>query len=124
MARVRSQAKPYAPTRPGISSINWRKLWALGTVPLTLDRTSLSLAGLLLGVLLSALALVYVKNENRNLTQQLASAQTQQHKLHDTWENLLLRKMQLENEKQIADTATKQMNMKLPSPKETTIMHQ
>lgn len=124
MARVRSQAKPYVPNKPLLKRLNWRQIWALGTVPITLDRNSMAITGLLLGVLLSALSLVYVKNVNRNLTQQLTSAQMQQHQLHDQWENLLLRKMQLQNEKQIADKATSQLHMKLPSPKETTIMHQ
>lgn len=122
MARVRSQARPYTPAKPRVKKTDWRQLWALGVIPLTFDRVSMTIGGLIIGVLLSAFALIYVKNVNRNLTEQLNSAQSQQHQLHDQWENLLLRKMQLKNEKKIADIATHNLQMKLPSPKETTIM--
>lgn len=123
MARVRTQARRQA-TVKSTTTINWRDIWQIGVIPLTLDRMSLSIAGLLLGVVLSALSMVYVKNVNRHLSQQIASARTQQQQLHNQNDNLLLRKMKLKNERSIADQATNQLNMKLPSPQKTTIVKQ
>lgn len=123
MARVRTQARRQA-TIKSTTTINWRDIWQIGVIPLTLDRTSMAIAGLVMGVILSALSVVYEKNMNRHLSQQIASARVQQQQLHNQRDNLLLRKMKLKNERSIADQATHQLNMKLPSPKATTIVQQ
>lgn len=88
-------------------------------------RLSLSSAlhiGLLLIVLLSALAVVYMTNLQRTTLYQLESAEQQTHQLQLQWGQLLLEQASLATPSRVEQLAANKLNMILPMNKKMMVL--
>ena len=94
------------------------------TLSLSINRQQVVLFLLFTLVLLSAFALVYVKDLNRRLTSQLESVQTENVQLHNDWTQLLLNKSNLANQSRVSQLAHKDFHMSIPAPKSVVMIHQ
>jgi cell division protein FtsL len=77
---------------------------------------------LLLGVLLSALAVVYMTNLHRLTLNQLQEEEQQTHQLQLQWGQLLLEQASLATPARVEQLATDKLQMTLPSNKQTIIL--
>lgn len=78
--------------------------------------------GLLLAVLVSALAVVYTTNLARITLSQLELAQQQSHQLQLQWGQLLLEQASLETPSRVERLATEKLNMNLPVDKKMMVL--
>lgn len=77
---------------------------------------------LLLTVLISALAVVYVTNEHRISFSQLQRIEQQAHQLQLQWGQLLLEQASLSTPARVELLAIEKLQMKLPADKETFVL--
>jgi cell division protein FtsL len=83
----------------------------------------LGLVILVFALLVSALAIVYHKNEQRFYFSQLQSAKEQSRQLNLEWGQLLLERTSLATPSRIHKIAVKDLGMVLPKYKKTIIIH-
>ncbi len=102
-----------------VRAIASRGLWV---VPITLNRIHFVIFGLIMASLLSAFALVYVKDMNRRLTSQWQAVQTKNVELHNQWAQLLLKKSQLANQSHVAQVAKQDFQMSIPAPRSVVMI--
>ena len=77
---------------------------------------------LLLSVLVSALAVVYVTNLHRLTLNELQLAEQQSNQLQLQWGQLLLEQASLANPARVEQLATEKLQMMLPTSKQTVIL--
>lgn len=77
---------------------------------------------LLLAVLISAVAVIYITNLHRITFSQLQVAEQQGHQLQLQWGQLLLEQASLATPARVEQMATEKLHMMLPSDKQTIIL--
>lgn len=77
---------------------------------------------LTIAVVLSAFAVVYVKDLNRRLFIQYQGLQTAHTKLHVEWGKLLLEQGTWSSQARIQHLAQEQLNMKIPAPSDVRLI--
>ena len=95
---------------------------ALWELPIAFTREQLMVLGLSLSVLLSGLGLVYQKDVNRRLTNQVETMQMQNVQLHNRWTQLLLQKSSLANQSRVATLAHQNFDMQMPASSAVVIV--
>lgn len=85
------------------------------TLPIELSRVHFFIFGLAMTVLISAFALVYVKDMNRRLINQMQTTQMNNVQLHNQWTQLLLTKSTLANQARVAVLAKQDFQMQMPA---------
>jgi len=88
-----------------------------------LSRESMTMIVLLVLSLMTALAIVYIKNEQRILFAQLQQAHTIKNRLQVEKGQLLIEQTSLATPSRVQAIAVNQLNMKLPAVRQTLIMH-
>lgn len=73
---------------------------------------------------MNAVAVVYTSHISRKLTSQWDQLLQEQDKLDIEWRNLLLEEQSLSEHSRISSTATKELNMLRPLPKDEVIIKQ
>lgn len=68
-----------------------------------------------IAVLVSAFVLIYIKDINRQLNNELQVLQTEQNKLHVEWGQLLLEQSTLARQPRILSIAKEELNMLIPT---------
>lgn len=89
---------------------------------LRLTKESCVVVFLLAAMLMSALMIVYVKNEQRNLFSQLQHTRSQSNRLQVEKGQLLLERTSLATPSRLHQIATEQLNMRLPARRQTIIL--
>lgn len=102
-----------------VRAIASRGLWV---VPISLNKVHLFIFVLIIGSLLSAFGLVYVKDMNRRLTNHWQVVQSQNVQLHNQWTQLLLQKSKLANQLHVAQMAKRSYQMSVPAPRSVVIV--
>lgn len=92
--------------------------------PIVATKRYFLLLSLAIIVLISAFALVYLKDVNRRMISQLDSLQADQAQLRNQWTQFLLEKMQLSNQTRIIHLARDNLDMDMPVPKSVVMIHQ
>ncbi|KTC66106.1 cell division transmembrane protein FtsL (plasmid) [Legionella adelaidensis] len=77
---------------------------------------------LIISVLLSALAVIYITNLHRITFSQLQSAEQQTHQLQLQWGQLLLEQASLATPARVQELATEKLHMVIPSDKQAFIL--
>jgi cell division protein FtsL len=77
---------------------------------------------LLLAVLMSAFAVIYVTNLHRLSLSQLQAAEQESHQLQLQWGQLLLEQASLATPARVEELATERLHMSLPTTKQTIIL--
>lgn len=101
-----------------------RKLNRLPTSPsvFLLAGKVLGLGFLMFLVLMSAMAVVYVKHLNRSLHIELQQSQRKRDHLHVEWSRLLLEQGALASDVRVEQVAREQLGMIIPSPTTIEVM--
>lgn len=96
--------------------------WFRGNIKtITISRESFGVVVLVMAVLLSALAVVYIRNLDRSLFSQLQSLQTQKNELQVEFSQLMLEESTWTTPARIQKGA-RSMQMKVPAPKEVVLV--
>ncbi len=74
-------------------------------------------------VLVSALAVVYVRHRNRMLFVQLQTLQAERDKLNIEWGKLLLEQGAWSEHRRIEERARRQLGLTIPRPEQTVVVH-
>jgi len=82
----------------------------------------LSLVVLIFFLMLTALALVYVKHKSRSLFSELETLQATQHRLDENWGRLMLEQSVLLSHDMIEKVASRKLGMRRPGPERTMII--
>lgn len=77
-------------------------------------RLSFTLPIMLVGVVISALSVIYAANQGRNLSADLQRAVSEKNQLHVEWEQLLLEKSTLTTQARVQQFATTRLDMATP----------
>lgn len=77
---------------------------------------------LLVGVLFSALAVIYITNLHRMMCSQLETLEQQAHQLELQWGKLLLEQASLETPRRVQQLASDKLHMVLPLARQTQIL--
>jgi cell division protein FtsL len=75
-----------------------------------------------IGVLISALGVVYSTNLNRTVLNQLEQAEQQNHQLKLQWGQLLLEQASLATPSRVQEMAAKKLHMTLPDNQQTFVL--
>lgn len=78
--------------------------------------------GLLLAILLSSLAIVYVTNQTRSYTQQLQTMQQTQDAVHEQYGQLLLERSTLATGARIEQIAQQKLSMETPKLRKVVVI--
>src|SRR5262245_39086358 len=73
-------------------------------------------------LLLSAFAVIYIKDVNRRLFIQYQSAQAAHDKLYEDWGKLLLEQSTWSSQARVQKIARYRLSMNIPSPKEVVVL--
>lgn len=103
--------------------INQRCLFQGQLAKMQLSKQVFLQTGLVVGMLMSALAVVYTINIHRITCSQLQFAETQAHQLQLQWGQLLLEQASLATPARVERLATEQLHMVLPANKQAFVLH-
>ena len=78
---------------------------------------------LLLAVIISALSVIYMTNNTRQLNSQLQHQQIVEQQLNTQWGQLLLEKGSWQSQSRVAEIATASLNMVVPSVKQYVLVN-
>ncbi len=89
-----------------------------------LTRAQFTLLALILGVLLSALSIVYVTNTSRSFNASLQQILAERDHLHIQWDQLLLEKSTWTVQARIQDVAESRLDMVIPDNKSVVVVNE
>ena len=93
-------------------------------VSVLLTRSQITLVALILGVLLSALSVVYVTNTTRSLNANYQQTLTDRNRLHVEWGQLLLEKSTWIMQARVQQIAEDRLRMVTPDSKSTVVINE
>lgn len=97
--------------------------WRLPSLPLQYLKQYMIVGTLMLLVFFSSLAVVYVQSLNRQLVSERQQLLQQQHQEHNRWAELMAARGSLDDQRQFALLAQKELHMKLPTSNNVVMVH-
>lgn len=94
----------------------------LSSISITISRQMIGVILLIISVLASALAVVYVEDLDRQLFSQLQTLKQQRDELHSQWGQLLLEQNTWAAPARVQAIAQQQLGMLLPAPKDVQLV--
>ena len=92
-------------------------------IDLIVSRSQVLLVVLLVGVIFSALSVIYLTNKTRDLNIHLQSSQEKQEQLNMEWSQLLLEKSSWQSQSHVVEIATNALGMVIPEDKHYVLVN-